>query len=380
MKRSVLLLIPLVVGLASCGGNSPAPSTDSGTEVISNQETVNKVKEILDKQDLSEFYSKTLQGTYTQEYDVLDINNDYDFENFNDDEEPKTSSYFNYGGYGVFGYYYDLSEDQYNSIVDEKGNVDTFDAIATGTGSYGISQLSRAMSFNREGNTEATIYNLDISQTLMLKTTKQDVWVENSLDVTDKGVFDGDATQRFKASIDKELLFSSISTRVFRELFSKVDLFDTTGNIEHLDKLYISICRELVAKSDKEISDFLLENQVSIQEEEENIKLSFVFSTEDIEEEEADYIFPGAIKGTLSFGKETYQMSDFDYGMTYRMETYDEETGSVKLVNTKFACQGVSYRGLPDDPWEPRDPIVYDDVLEFLKDVNEQVVPPKINL
>ena len=369
MKRCVILLVPLMLGLAACNESK-----------IPNQELVDKVKEILSKQDLSEFHSKTLQGMYTQEYDVLDINNDYDFESFNDDEEPKTSSYFNYGGYGMFGFYYDLSEDQYNSIVDEKGNVDTFDAIATGTGSYGISQLSRAMSFNREGSTEATIYNLDISQTLMLKTTKQDVWVENSLDVTDKGVFDGDATQRFKASIDKELLFSSISTRVFRELFSKVDLFDTTGNIEHLDKLYISICRELVAKSDKEISDFLLENQVSIQEEEENIKLSFVFSTEDIEEEEADYIFPGAIKGTLSFGKETYQMSDFDYGMTYRMETYDEETGSVKLVNTKFACQGVSYRGLQDDPWEPRDPIVYDDVPEFLKDVNEQVVPPKINL
>ena len=369
MKRRFLLLIPLMVGLASCGHSS-----------ISNQETVNKVKEILSKQDLSEFYSKTLQGTYTQEYDVLDINNDYDFESFNDDEEPKTSSYFNYGGYGMFGYYYELSEDQYNSIVDEKGNVDTFDAIATGTGSYGISQSSRTMSFNREGSSEATIYNLDISQTLILKTTKQDVWVYNSLDVTDTGIFNGDLTQRFNSSIDKELLFSSISTRVFRELFSKVDLFDTTGNIEHLDKLYISICRELVAKSDKEISDFLLENQVSIQEEEENIKLSFVFSTEDIEEEEADYIFPGAIKGTLSFNKETYQMSDFDYGMTYRMETYDEETGSVKLVNTKFTCAGLSYRGLPDDPWEPINPTVYEDVGEYIKDVNEQVVPPKINL
>ena len=34
-------------------------------------------------------------------------------------------------------------------------------------------------------------------------------------------------------------------------------------------------------------------------------------------------------------------------------------------------------RGLPDDPWEPRDPIVYDDVPEFLK---EQVVPPEIHL
>ena len=378
MKRTALLLIPLVLTLASCGNQTPTPEPEG--EVIPNQETVNKVKEILDEQDLSEFHTKTLQGKYTQEYDVLNIDNDYDFDSFNDEEDFKTSSYFNYGGYGMFGYYYDLSEEQYDSIVDENGNIDTFDAIATGTGSYGISQLSRAMSFNREGSTEATVYNLDIAQTLMLKTTEQDFWVENSLDVTDTGVFDGDATQRFKASIDKELLFSSISTRVFRELFSKVDLFDTTGNIEHLDKLYFSICRELVSKSDKEISDFLLANQVSIQEEEDNIELSFVFSAEDIEEEEEDYIFPGAIKGSLSFSKETYQLSDFSYEMVYRMETYDEDTGSVKLVNTKFACQGVSSRDLPEDPWEPINPTMYDDVVEFLKDVNEQVVPPEIHL
>ena len=369
MKRSAFLLIPLVVGLISCDSSSS----------VQNQETVNKLKEILSEQDLSEFYSKNLQGMYTQEYDVIDINNDYDFESFNDDEDPKTSSYFNYGGYGMFGFYYDLSEDQYNSIVDEKGNIDTLDAIATGTGSYGISQLSRTMSFNREGSTEATVHNLDISQTLILKTTKQDVWVNNSLDVTDTGIFDGDLTQRFNSSINKELLFGSISTRVFRELFSKVDLFDTTKNIEHLDKLYFSICRELVSKSDKEISDFVLANQISIKEE-ENIEVGFVFSTEDIEEEELDFIFPGTIKGTLSFDKDTYEFLDFSYGMTYRMEAYDEETGSVKLVNTKFICSGVSSHGLPDDSWEPRDPTVYEDVAEFLKDVNEQVVPPNINL
>ena len=370
MKRRFLLLIPLVLGLASCGGPS-----------IPNQEAVNKFKEILSKQDLSEFYSKTLQGTYTQEYDVLDIDNDYDYSNFNDDDEPgKVSSYFNYGGYGMFGFYYDLTADQYNSIADENGNVDTFDAIATGTGSYGLVQSLRTMSFNREGSTEAQIYNLDVLQSLTLKTTKKDVWVYNSLDVTDSGIFHGDLTQRFNSSIDKELLFGSISTRAFREVFSKVDLFDTTGNIEHLDKLYISICRELVSKNDKEISDFLLANQVSIEEAEDNIELSFVFSTEDIEEEEMDYIFPGAIKGTLSFDKNTYEFSDFNYEMIYRIETYDENTGSIKLVNTKFTCSGISTRGVPEDPWEPINPTVYEDVGEFLKDVNEQVVPPNIYL
>lgn len=370
MKRSILLLIPLVMGIVSCGNSSSIP----------NQDVVDKFKELLLKQDLSEFHSKYLKGMYAQEYDVLDINNDYDFEDYNDDEDSKTSSYFNYGGYGMFGFYYDLTEDQYNSIVDEEGDIDVLDAIATGTGSYGITQLSRAMSFNREGSTEATIYNLDILQTLILKTTKKDVWVYNSLDVTDTGIFHGDLTQRFNSSIDKELLFDSVSTRVFREIFSKVDLFDTTGNLEHLDKIYLSICRELISKNDKEISDFLLENQISIQEEKDDIKLNFVFSTEDIEEDEADYIFPGAIKGTLSYNKETYQLSNFDYGMTYRMEAFDDETGSVKLVNTKFTCQGESSRTLPEDPWEPIDPTVYDNVAEYIKDVNEQVVPPNINL
>lgn len=359
MRRSILLLIPLMLGLASCNGNT-----------IKNKEVVNQFKEILNKQDLSEFYTKCLQGTYTQEYDVLDIDKD---------DDTKVSNYFNYGGYGIFGFYYDLAKDEYDSIVDEKGNVDTFDAIATGTGSYGIVQLARSTSFSREDSLESKVSSLDILQQITLKTTEQNVWVNNSLDVTETGVFDGSATQRFNASIDKELLFGSVSKRTFRDIFSKVELFDTPGNVEHLDKLYFSICRELVSKSDREISDFILINQISIKEE-DNIEVSFVFDTEDIEEEEVDYIFPGTIRGTLIFGKETYKFLNFSYEMTYKAETYDEDSGSVKLVNTKFTCEGVSTHELPEDPWESIDPVVYDDVSEFLKDVNEQVIPPEIHL
>ena len=366
MKRSILLLIPLVVGLASCGGK-PSKSED-----VPNQETVNKVKEILSKQDLSEFYSKCLKGMYTQDYDVLDISEN--------DEGEKVSNYFNYGGYGFFGYYYDLTKDEYNSLLDEKGNIETFDAIATGTGSYGITQLSRTMSFSREGSWESKVNNLDIVQSLTLKTTEQDVWVYNSLDVTDHGSFDGNATQRFNSSIDKELLFGSVSTRTFRELFSKVDLFNTPGNIEHLDKLYFSICRELVSESDKEISDFISTNQVSIETKEDSVELNFVFDNGNIEEEEENYIFPGAISGTLNFNKDTYKFSDFNYEMKYKVETYDEETNNTKFVNIRFTCSGESTHELPEDSWEPIDPTVYDDVSEFLKDVNEQVVPPNISL
>ena len=368
MKRIVLSLIPLVLSLFSCSKQQVNPEPED--EVIPNQVTVNQIKNLLSKQDLSEFYTKRLQGTYTQEYDVLDIDKD---------EDTKVSNYFNYGGYGIFGFYYDLEKDEYDSIVDEKGNIDTFDAIATGTGSYGIVQLARSTSFSREDSWESKVSNLDILQQITLKTTKQDVWVDNSLDVTETGIFDGSATQRFKASIDKELLFGSVSKRTFRDIFSKVDLFDTPGNVEHLDKLYYSLCRELLSRNDKGISDFILMNQFSIKEE-DNIEVSFVFDTDDIEGEEADYIFPGVIKGTLIFDKETYEFSNFSYEVTCKAETYDENSGSVKLVNTKFTCEGVSTHKLPEDPWEPIDPVVYSDVSEFLKDVNEQVIPPEIHL
>ena len=361
MKRSALLLIPLVVSLISCGGSTSIP----------NQETVNKIKTILSKQDLSDFYSKTLRAMYTQDYDVLDI--------YENDDGEKVSSYLNYTGRGIFGKYYDLTADEYNSIVDERGNIDTFDAISIGKGYYGLVSVVRTMSFNREGGYESELYNLDVSQSMALKSTDKDVWVDNTLYVSDDGIFQYETRQELNASINKELLFGSVSTRTFRDIFSKVDLFDTPGNIEHLDKLYTSICRELVSKSDKEISDFILANQVSIKEE-DNIEVNFVYTNEDIDEEEADYIFPGAIKGTLLFDKSTYQFSDFSYEMIYKIETYDEDTGSVKLINTKFTASGESYRGLPDDKWEPINPTVYDDVAEFLEDVNEQVVPPNINL
>ena len=366
MKNRFLLLIPLVLGLASCGGSK-----------IPNQDTVNKVKEILNKQDLSEFYTKSLRAMYSQEYNVLDIYNDYsDIENYQDE---KATSYFNYLGSGFLGMYHDLTVDEYNSIVDENGNIDTFDAIAQGKGYYGTLNTMRTMSFNRQGSAEAKIYNLDISQSTTVKSSDQDVWVDNTLYVSDSGIFHYEDRQNLNASISKQLLFGSVSTRTFREIFYKTNLFDVPGNVEHLDKLYYSICRDLVSKSDKEISDFVLANQISIQEG-DNIEVNFVYSNEDVDEEEMDYIFPGVIKGTLTFDKSTYKFTYFSYEIAYKLESYNEDSGSIKLINLSFTCEGESSHDLPHDSWEPIDPVVYDDVAEFLKDVNEQVVPPNIYL
>ena len=364
MKRSALFLIPLLMGLVSCGGDS---SSSQEPELVG---SLTKFKEILNSQDLSEFYTKTLEGMYSQEYDVLEINND---------EDEKVSSYFNYTGSGMFGFYHDLSEEQYNSIIDENGNVDVFDAIAVGKGYFGLTQVARTMSFSREGSRESEIYNLDITQDITVKNYKNDIWVDNSMWVSNDGIFHYEDRQRLNATIDKDLLFSSISTRSFREIFSKVDLFNTPGNIEHLDKLYFSICRDLVAKSDKEISDFIVKNQITIEEKDE-IEVNFVYANDDVDEEELDYIFPGVIKGTLFFDKSTYNFSNFTYEMINKVETYDEDTGNIKLINTSFLFIGDSSRELPHDAIDPIDPTVYEDVAEFLKDVNEQVVPPTVYL
>lgn len=368
MKRSILLLIPLMLCITSCNGQSKISSSEA--ETIPNQEVVDKLKTILSKQDLSPFHSKYLQGTYSQEYDVLDL--DYD-------EDEKVSNYFNYFGGGVFGIYHDLTTEEYDSIVDENGNIDVFDAIAKGKGYYGYLQLTRTTSFTRKGSYESEIHNLNLLQLMNLKSSDTDVWLSNSLNVSEEGAFNAEHTQYFNSSISKELLFGSLSTRSFREIISKVNLFDAPGNMEHLDKLYYSICRELVSKSDKEISDFILANQISIKEE-DNIEVSFVYANEDVEEEELDYIFPGTIKGTLLFDKNTYEYTHFNYEIPYKVETYNEDSGSIKLINTSFSCEGTSVRGLPHDTWEPTDPTVYEDVAEYLKDLDEQVVPPTIYL
>ncbi len=368
MKRSALLLIPLVLSFASCGKSDP--NLDPGIVIIPNQEVVNKVKEILNNQDLSNFYSKTLRVMYSQQYDVLDV--------YREDGESVTN-FFSYVGDGILGIYHDLTSEQYDSVVDEEGNIDIFDAISVGKAYYGIFQIVRTTSFSRENTSESKVQNLDIAQSLALKTNSENLWLNNSLDVTDEGVFNAEYTQRFNSSINKELLFSNISTRSFREIISKTNIFDAPGNLEHLDKLYYSTCRELVSKSDKEISDFIIENQISVKEE-DDIEVSFVYRNEIADEDDEEYIFPGEIKGTLFFDKETYKFTNFIYEIPYTIETHDEESGNTKLVSTSFYAEGESYRGLPSDPWEPIDPVVYDDVAEYLKDVNEQVIPPEIYL
>lgn len=357
MKKIIFLLVPLVIGLASC--NKPIP----------NKEAVNELKALLDKQDLSEFHSKALGTMFTLEYDILDAYKD---------EDERTSNFFSYIGLGFLDMYYDFSKDKYDSIVDEKGDINTFDAIAEGEGGYRITQMAKTTSFVRDGGGTSTTQNLDINQQMTLKTTDKDVFVYNILDVTDKDVFDYASRQKFNGTIDKELLFDLVSTRSFRNTFSKVHLFDAPSCVEYLDKLYFSKCIELKNMKDREISDFIIKNKISFNEVESNIELNFVFASEEVGEEYEDLVFPGDIQGTLKYDKSTGEFIEFEYKIKHINESYDEESGSSNTANMAFECSGKTARAPMGDMWVADNPTVYDDVVEFLEDVSEQVIPPNI--
>ena len=364
MKKLLYLLLsfPLILTFASCNSNSKI-----------DQKKVDTFKNLLDKQDLSRFTSKGFGTMFTQEYDVLDVYNDID-------GEEKNSSYFNYTSYGFLDLYYELSDEEYENILDENGEINTFDAIAKGKGGYRLTQSAKTASFTRKSddNGEASTKNLDISQQMTLKADEEDVTLYNVLYVTDNQVFDGSSSQKFNGAINKELLFSSISTRSFREIFSQVNLFDTPGNIEYIDRLYFDICKSLKEKNDKEINKFIVDNQISIKEEDDKLLLSFIYQEENIDDKYIDYIFPGTIKGTLTYDKESGSFDEFDYEIKYVNETYDEETGSLKTANMIFTCSGKSTREKMGDMWTPDDPTIYDNVITYLEDVTKEVIPPSL--
>ena len=364
MKKILLLLLSLFLVFVSASCNKAAPT-------ITNQEEVDQIKELLNKQDLSVFTSKCFGSMFTQEYNVLDVYNDVD-------EEDKNTSYFNYISLGFLDSYYMLSKEQYDEISDENGEINIFDAMAIGEGGYRITQSAKTASFSRDGGTSSTTKNLDINQQMTLKTTEEDVIVYNILDVTDNQVFDYASRQNFAGSINKELLFDSVSTRAFREIFSQVNLFDSPGNVEYLDKLYYLICENLKTKSDEEISKFIIDNQISIEEVDDKLELSFVLEKIGIDERYLENIFPGTIKGTLTYDKTTGSFDEFSYEIKYLEEKYDEESGSLKTANMIFTCQGKSGRSLMGSMWVPDDLTVYDDVIDYLEKLNEEVIPPNL--
>ena len=242
MKKYMFLLVPLILTLSGCKKNTPTPEP---TPIIPNQEAVDAFKALLNEQDLSEFHQKWFASQYTNEYSILDIENS---------EDGKITNFFNYTGLGWLDFYYTLSEDDYSSLMGSYGDINIFDAMSIGEGGYRIIQTSDAASYIKEPAEESENRNLSVNQSMTLKTTDSDVLVDNTLFTTDTDAFIYEDRQEFSGKIDKELLFSTVSTRSFREIFSTVNLFGAPEDIEYIDSLYYSTCLNLKDKSDKEIT------------------------------------------------------------------------------------------------------------------------------
>lgn len=377
MKKFILLLIPLVFVLGGCKNGLHISTTEQKTTTattIPNQEEVDAFKALLNEQDLSDFYQKWFASVYSHEYSILDIEN-IELEDETIMDYGKSTNFYNYSGYGFLDFYYILSEDNYNSLMDSYGTINIFDAMSKGEGGYRIMQSSDAASYNKYVAEESKSVGLSVNQSMALKTTESDVIVDNTLYISDRNAFEYEKRQEFGGMIDKELLFSTVSTRSFREIFSTVNLFGAPEDIEYLDSLYYSTCKNLKNKNDKEISDFIIDKKIEISEGEKYLEVNFSFDGEELEDNDS---IPGIIKGTLYYDKETHAFAEFQYVVEFINESINEETGDIIFANMKFTCSGKISRDSIGSIYTKEDLTVYDDVVTFLEDVREKVVPPSI--
>ena len=393
MKKAILF--PLLLSsfaLVSCGGDSSKTESSSDASTSSSMESsvssskmpsasssidteeLNKLKDLLSKQDLSPIYDKVFVSRFTQNYESYSSNNGA--------EEDIESRFYAYRGAGWFGCFYEVDEEAY-AEAEALENPDFFDYLSRGAGDYGMAQTGDLVSYQYEKDEEETTVSLQgmqFAQYLDARFTETDVQVYNTLYVEDSidGAFDGDAWQNFNGIIDKATLFATITNRAFSDIFARTNLFDGQRSCETLDHIYFATVKELCAKSDAELNDFIAKNDISIEEDGENTLVHFKVGDESLREalDEND-IFPGDFEGTLSYEKESGKFTAFDYSIVYLSSESDADNCNVHTVSMEFKASGYSlnekYGG---EAYINPNPTVYEDAEAFLDDVVEEVIPP----
>lgn len=385
-----IILFPLALSIASCGENEggkgsssesvPEQTIDSqksdegrseessSEEIIVNQEDVDSLKALLAKQDLSPFYEKTFVAQYKQNFSV--------YTNLIDGE-GKYIEFINYNGVGNAGYYYNVDEEIYKKLVEEK-NINTFDIMCQGYGYYGLTQNATTYSFlndefeekeDRERNTYIQKVEAQFDET--------NLQVQNYYIYSD--YYDDDSTdfRIFNGVIAKDILFGTYTTEALSNVFSRINIYDGPGYCETIDALYYQICYSLLESSDKEISEFIINNNVEYTESDKYSELSFELQEEKYIEQlgESD-IIPGAIKGTLHLNKETKELDSFEYTIIHIEESFDQSSNYVHTASMEFKAEGYSHHGKPEvEPGMDEDPTVFTDPNEFMDQIIQQVIP-----
>ena len=385
-----IILLPLVLSIASCGENKSDKGTSSdsaSTEIVSspessvasseesssaatiaNQEEVDNLKSLLAKQDLSPFNEKAFYAKYSQNFSM--------YTNSMDDD-GKYIEFINYRGSGDFGYYYDVDKKLYEEIIKDE-DINTFDIMCQGYGYYGLVQYATVNSFlNDEFEEKEDQERFTYIQQLQAQFDDKNLQIENLYIFSD--FYDDENMQYriFNGAIEKEILFASYSTKTLSDIFSRVNIYDGPGYSETIDALYYQICFALLESSDKDISDFIINNNVEYTESDEYAELSFELKEEKYITYLSDSdVIPGAIKGTLYLNKETKELDNFEYKIIHFEEEVDHSTNYIHTASMEFKVEGYSHHGKHEaDPSMSEDPTIYTDADEFMKQVVEQVIP-----
>ena len=384
MKKSILLLVPFIIGLVSCNDTSTSPISEdttassisediSTTSSIDNQEDVDHLKLLLSKQDLSTFNEKSFFTQYRQNFtSYTNVIN----------EEDKYIDFYNYRGSGNVGYYYNLDEETYKEIINEEGT-NLFDIMCQNYGFYLLTQSATVNAFTNDDYEEKTdTARMSFIQQLSAQFDETNLQIQNFYLFADYYDDDNVDYRTFNGAIEKDILFSAYSTKTLSDIFSRVNIYDGPGYCETIDSLYYQICLSLLDSSDEEISEFIHNNHITFSESDYYSELSFEIQEDKYMEvlQENDVI-PGIIKGTLHINKETKEMEEFEYSTVYFEEEADQQANYVHTASMEFEVDGYSHHGKPEgDPSTSDEPTVFTDPDEFLEQVVSQVIPSIVQI
>ena len=384
-----IILFPLALSITSCGGNEggkgstsesvPEQTIDSqksdegrseessSEEIIVNQKDVDNLKALLARQDLSPFNEKAFMAEFRQNFSV--------YTNLIGDD-GKYIEFINYNGLGNVGYYYDVDVETYKQLIEDK-NTNTFDIMCQGYGYYGLVQYATTNSFlNDEFEEKEDRERSTYIQQVQAQFDETNLQIQNYYIFSDYFDDDNNDYRIFNGTIGKDILFGAYTTEVLSNVFSRINIYDGPGYCETIDSFYYQICFSLLESSDKEISEFIINNNLQYAESDKYSELSFELQEEKyIEQLDESDIIPGAVKGTLYLNKETKELDSFEYTIVHIEESFDQSSNYVHTASMEFKANGYSHHGKHEgEPSMEEDPTVFTDPNEFMDQVIMQVI------
>ena len=372
------LFLPFLI-LTSCNPNqetttdTTSTTTTDTTTTSYNPEEVKKLKELLDKQNFSSFYERAFTAQFKQDFNV-----------FHSDKNEGTNAvdFLSYHAASAFGYQYAVTPEKYEEIT-SKESYNAFDLMSGGKGDYGLLQSAQVRNYSCEyDEDEETLSEIETNsrfvQLINTKFTQDNFQVDSEFSYTDDIDSSNSSHILFNGLIDKEELLSNVSTDALAALFSSINLYDGPRIVQVIDMLYFNIVASLKEQDEAKIGAFIYENQVTMEEGEDVISVTFHLDNEEMRTLFSDNeVFPGIVDGTLFYDKESGEFQRFKYAINYSEERGTQNQDSVSAALYTFDVEGDSDDKMAhQDPYIRPDPVVYDDVVSLMNDMIAGIIPP----